>query len=118
MRRFDENVARIGDGKEISVTQAAHEIRCDVVIGSSDETQPDLRIVKFPLQLVNRDSDLGSGIIIESGQNVRCAAYALHALRHVGARHVERDRQLFRPVIHARQNMTMQIDHISDSTRV
>ena len=102
MRRFEQNVARICKGKKMSITQAAHKIRSDVVVRSSDETQADLRMIQFPLQLMDRDPNLGPGIIIESGQNVRRAGDALYALRYIGARHIQGDREFFRPIIHAR----------------
>lgn len=118
MRRFDENVVRISDRQQRSVTQAAHEIRCDVVVRTGEETEPHLRMIEVPLQVMNRDSNLGPRIIIKAGQYVRCAGYALYSLCYIRAGHVERNRKFVRPVVHARQYMAMQIDHRAASTRV
>lgn len=80
-------------------------------IRASHELKRNILLIQAGLQLGDSLPNRRPGIMIEAGQNVRGAGDYGYALRELCLRHRKRHGQIASPVIKARQNMAVKVDH-------
>jgi hypothetical protein len=66
VRRLDQDVARIGDGKQAAGAQAGDEIRAHVDVGAGDQPQRNCLAVEDVLQLDSGLPDRRTGIMVKA----------------------------------------------------
>ena len=111
VRRLDQHIAGIGQRNEPSGAQSGHEIRAHMHVRPGDETERDRLGVEPLLQRRHRLPDTRAVIMIKARQNVRRARHGLDALSDRRPGHRKRHANVARPVVEARQHVTVQIDH-------
>ena len=111
MRWFDQYIARIGQCEQSSGGQARNNIRDDVIVCTSHQTQRHPRIIEHVLQIGYGLANLRSGIVIEPRQNMWGARHDPHAVGNEQLCHGDGGLDVRSTVVDARQNMIMQIDH-------
>lgn len=111
MRRFDQHVATIGERQQMTTAQPCDEIRDDVVISAGYKLEGNVARPQFFLQILNRDPDVGSAVMEETGQDMGRAGQHRHPVRNRGARHCDSGFEIPCAIVDTRQNMTVKIDH-------
>ena len=109
--RLDEDIAGVGERQQMARTQPSYKVLDDVVVGAGNELQRNGMLIERQLQLSHGIDDLGSGVVVDTRKNVWRASNNRYAVVDKGARHLQRDRQITRTIVDARQNVAMQIDH-------
>ncbi len=87
------------------------ELHIHVSVGAADEIERDFRLMQRAAQLVRRGEQLGSGIGVKAGKDVRRAGDGRDALDNCHTRHFKRRFEIARAVIQARQYVAVKIDH-------
>ena len=111
VRRLDENIAGVGERQQMARTQPSYKVLDDVVVGAGNELQRNGMLIERQLQLSHGIDDLGAGVVVDTRKNVWRASNNRYAVIDKGACHLQRDRQITRTIVDARQNVAMQIDH-------
>jgi hypothetical protein len=111
MRRFDENIARVGERQEVSPAEGCDKIRHDMVVRAGNEFQGDAALIEFFLQSLNGEADFRASVVKKSRQNMRCTGDNRDPVSDPGARHGNRCLEVRGSVVNARQYMAVKIDH-------
>ncbi|CAJ0888304.1 hypothetical protein AMST5_03866 [freshwater sediment metagenome] len=111
MRRFDKNVAGVGERQKVTTAQPRDKIRYDVIIGANDKLERDISRLQLFLQTLNGDTNLRSAVVEETRQDMGRTGQHRHAVCNRGARHCDRGLEIPGAIVDARQNMAVKIDH-------
>lgn len=110
--RLDQHIARIGQREQLPTPKAGDEVRNHMIVRAGDKAQGDAVVVEHGLELLHRLADLGTGIVVNAGEDVGGASHMGHAVIDEGAGHGERDGKIRRPVIDARKDVAVQVNHL------
>jgi hypothetical protein len=111
VRRLDEYVAGVGKCQKMTRPQSRNKVLNHMVICARHELEGYAMLIERALQLSHGRDDLRAGVVIDARQDVGSARDDVHAVVNECPRHCERDLDVARPVIDARQQVAMQVDH-------
>lgn len=83
-----------------------------MVIGAGHELEGDVLDIQNTLQMLYCLPDLRTAVVVKARQDVGRAGDLGHTFGDKGTRHSQRHGQISRPVINARQDVAMQVDHV------
>ena len=112
MREFHQDIGRIAKRQQMSLGEAVHEVRDDMVLGSGGKYERYPCISDSQLQPGYRLPDGRSGVRVKARQDMRGAGNGLHALIRIDAGHRQRGAQIWGSVVDAWEQVTMKIEHL------
>ena len=113
---FDQDVARISQGKQMAGSQICDKTWHDVVISAGYQPELNFFPVEDLLQLRGGLADLRARIMVQTRKNMWRTGYDRYTISDESSGHLKRDRKLGSAIVDARQDMAVQINHGRRST--
>jgi hypothetical protein len=89
MRRFYEDISRVGQRQQMAAPEFCYEIRHDVIIGAGHQLERNPFLVQCLLQLLGGLADLRACIVIQSRQDMRRTGNDRHTVGHGSFGHLD-----------------------------
>jgi hypothetical protein len=113
MGRLDEDVATVVETERLSAVELRNKIRGDMHVAAGDQADRDLRRVELRLQPRDVTADIGAGIVVDAGKDMRGAGDDRDAVGDRQTRHFKGLLQILGAVIDPGKEMAMKIDQCS-----
>ena len=111
VRRFQQQVARTGQGRDAAAADALEQAQVQVHVGTFDQAQGDAFLIQLRLQGGDGRHDAVAGVVVQARVDVRGAGHRGDAVGGGHARHVQRHGQIGGAVVDGRQQVVVQVKH-------
>jgi hypothetical protein len=111
MRRLNQDIARVGNCKDLPRPNFRNEIWSHVRIGPGNQAERNSFLIEGFLKLLHCNTNLWAGILIQPRQYVGGASHGGYSVSDPGLGHSQRNGNIRRPVIDSWQNVGVEIDH-------